>query len=1183
MIGTLLNDRYRIDAELGQGGMGTVYRAHDPMLDRDVAVKVVSAYNLGTEGRQRLLHEAQAIAKLNHPNIVAVYDAGEVHGAPYIVMELVEGQSLHESRPKDFKRIVAIAGQVCEALQHAHEQGIVHRDLKPENVLLARDGTAKLMDFGIARSVASRLTAEGQIIGTVFYLAPELALGQDFDGRADLYALGVMLYELTTGALPFAQGDPLAVISQHLHASVVPPRAKNSEVPPLLDSLIVRLMGKRPEDRPTSAAEVRQSLEREDLLEAGAHGERELALIDRIARGRFVGRERELGEAHTFWSKALAGEGQTLLISGEPGIGKTRLMRELATHVEVTGGRALVGTCYAEGGAPYAPFAQILRRTLGEVSQNGHALPEFVLADLLTLAPDLRPYYDEVPPNPPLEPQAEQQRLFENVVAFCSALSEQNPLLLVLDDAHWADSGSLSMLRHLARRLRHKRVLLMATYREVELDEARPFHEVMLDLNRERLAARMKLSRLSREETEALLAAIFEEQITPEFLDGIYRETEGNPFFIEEVCRTLVEEGKLSFENGRWHRPSMDELEIPQSVRVAIQSRVASMAEAHQEALRLAAVLGREFDYDTLAKASELDEDTLIEALEAAEHAQLIEEVGGKGVTFSFLHALIPATLEESVHTLRRRKLHRQAAAAIESLRPEDLEALAYHHGESGNESKALEYYARAGDRAAAAYANQEAERYYRAALGLVHTSTEEARLRSGLGVILSRLGQLQEAIEAWRTTVRVYQDAGNQARVAWCFARMSRAAWDTGDFAGGLDLSREGLRAVEGAPDSPELADLLHEAARAAYFNGVREEGWPLCQQALDIAERTGSVVVRAEALITSALLMENEFGAETARPLQQAIELCQAHGLLEQEARARNNLSVSMAIHYGDLEATRDHLKRARALARQTGSLASELFYGAAEAAWATTAGDLDYVNRELSVLGELYEQASRPGGAGLVLDRVRATLHRARGEWNEAAAAFRELRRTCQELGALQDLWGVNCELARALMETDDFEEAVAAVDEALDLAKREVADKGWPLCLKTMLEARRGDPDAARRALEEAEQEAARSGHAFDAIWVGMAKGHVLVAEGQWEAAWGAYQAALDLLDRHRMGWDDAWTLQQWARAHLLRGRPEDKEAAHALLERARAEFEGMGAHGYVERIRRQLEELDHQAA
>ena len=248
-------------------------------------------------------------------------------------------------------------------------------------------------------------------------------------------------------------------------------------------------------------------------------------------------------------------------------------------------------------------------------------------------------------------------------------------MLLVLDDAHWADSGSLSMLRHLARRLRHKRVLLMATYREVELDEARPFHEVMLDLNRERLAARMKLSRLSREETEALLAAIFEEQITPEFLDGIFRETEGNPFFIEEVCRTLVEEGKLSFENGRWHRPSMDELEIPQSVRVAIQSRVAGMAETHQEALRLAAVLGREFDYDTLAKASELDEDTLIEALEAAEHAQLIEEVGGKGVTFSFLHALIPATLEESVHTLRRRKLHRQAAAAIESLRPEDLEA----------------------------------------------------------------------------------------------------------------------------------------------------------------------------------------------------------------------------------------------------------------------------------------------------------------------------------------------------------------------------------------------------------------------------------------------------------------------------------------------------------------------------
>lgn len=305
---SVLNNRYRLEEQLGAGGMGTVYRAHDDTLDRDVAVKVLSSSGLGTEGRDRLLNEAQAIAKLSHPNIVSVFDAGEEDSTPYIVMEVIEGASLHDRPPKDMQGIVSVAAQVCAALEHAHSHGVVHRDLKPENVLIAEDGTAKLMDFGIARSVASRMTTEGEIVGTVFYLAPEIALGQDFDGRADLYSLGVMLYELTTGELPFAQGDPLAVISQHIHASVVPPRAKNEHVPPRLDNLILELMEKSPEDRPASAGETQKILERSDLLDSEAEGVKEIAVIRRIARGRFVGRDQELMDATGLWNRALAGE-----------------------------------------------------------------------------------------------------------------------------------------------------------------------------------------------------------------------------------------------------------------------------------------------------------------------------------------------------------------------------------------------------------------------------------------------------------------------------------------------------------------------------------------------------------------------------------------------------------------------------------------------------------------------------------------------------------------------------------------------------------------------------------------------------------------------------------------------------------------------------------------------------------
>ncbi|MGD2157935.1 MAG: serine/threonine-protein kinase, partial [Anaerolineales bacterium] len=318
MIGKLLNERYRLDALLGRGGMGTVHRAFDSMLERQVAVKLVTGYQLETEGRARLLQEAKSIAQLNHPNIVTVYDAGEMDKAPFIVMELIEGESLHTRPPKDLKDLVRIASQICQALEHAHERGIVHRDLKPENVLIDAEGSAKLMDFGIARSMASRMTQEGLIEGTVFYMAPELALGKEYDGRADLYALGVMLYELTTGELPFQHGDPVALISQHVNAPVVPPRAKSPEIPPGLDRLIVRLMQKDPQSRPSSAAEVRQVLMRPGILDASVVEQEQLSTIDRIVRGRMIGREAEFARARELWYAAVEGDSQILLVSGEP-------------------------------------------------------------------------------------------------------------------------------------------------------------------------------------------------------------------------------------------------------------------------------------------------------------------------------------------------------------------------------------------------------------------------------------------------------------------------------------------------------------------------------------------------------------------------------------------------------------------------------------------------------------------------------------------------------------------------------------------------------------------------------------------------------------------------------------------------------------------------------------------------
>ena len=307
--GLLLRERYRLDSEIGRGAMGIVFRATDLALQRPVAVKVLAerlgggtrrqeqeagagvqrGAGAGDSGsperssvddmRSRFLREARAAAALNHPHIVAVYDMGEDHGFPFFVMELVDGPNLGQTPPHDLQQVIEFACQICAALEHAHTNSIVHRDLKPANVLLSGvpPSVAKLADLGLALPArGSRISRVGTIVGTAAYMAPEQALGSTVDGRADLYALGVVLYELTTGRVPFLGNDPLATISQHLHAPVVPPRVLRPDLPRALETVILRLLAKDPEQRFATAREtataLRDALDAVEELEGGEGG-----------------------------------------------------------------------------------------------------------------------------------------------------------------------------------------------------------------------------------------------------------------------------------------------------------------------------------------------------------------------------------------------------------------------------------------------------------------------------------------------------------------------------------------------------------------------------------------------------------------------------------------------------------------------------------------------------------------------------------------------------------------------------------------------------------------------------------------------------------------------------------------------------------------------------------------------
>jgi hypothetical protein len=708
--GVVLRERYRLDSEIGRGGMGVVYRATDLELMREVAVKVLPDTSSAPDARQRLLREARAAAALNHPHIVSVHDVGEAQGMPFFVMELVNGPSLSQARPVEILRIIEIACQICAALDHAHTNSIVHRDLKPDNVLLSapgESGTVKLADLGLALpGYGARISRAGIIVGTASYMAPEQALGQTVDGRADLYALGVLLYELTTGRLPFKGDDPLTIVSQHIHAPVVPPRVLRQDLPRGLETVILRLLAKDPGARFATAGETSKALRESLTASEPASGEgspASVAILDALSRGRMVGRAAELAEARELWRRVRECHGHAVLLSGEPGVGKTRLAREITIQPAMDGAVILSGRCYEyEATTPYLPFLEAFRRLVREQKDDDilRATLGDSAAQIAKLAPEIQSRLGPFDERLQLAAHEERLLFFDAVVRVFANLARSQGLLFYVDDLHWADRATLWLLSHLLRELRQEKVLILGSYRETELDRTHPLAEVLVDWNRERLVTRIPLRRFDASETSAQLGALLGETVAADFAAAVHRETEGNPFFVEEVLKSLIEQGSVRRESGRWKRCEVGQLVIPQSMKEAIGSRLNRVSKESNEMLRAAAVLGKTFTFEELlATTGDKQEDATLEALDEAVGAQLIAVASGD--SFTFTHDKIREVLYEELNPIRRRRLHRHAAEGLERNREtsrDAIEKLAHHYIQAGDSERGLRYAQQAAD-----------------------------------------------------------------------------------------------------------------------------------------------------------------------------------------------------------------------------------------------------------------------------------------------------------------------------------------------------------------------------------------------------------------------------------------------------------------------------------------------------
>jgi len=726
--------RYRLVSLLGSGGMGAVYRADDLETGLPVALKVLTPGPFQQESAQRFRREFRALARLDHPGIVRVQDYGSDDGLQFYVMELVAGHNLAQYRRERLApaEAIPILLQVCAALDYIHAADIVHRDIKPENIMVMPDGQVKIMDFGLVKftAAATRLTQSGMTLGTLAYMAPEQAQGRAVDRRADIYALGAVLYELVAGRPPFQADEPIAVLLKHITEPPLPPQQFAPDLPPALCDLVLRMLAKTPLDRPQSAGEVAAALaalaDVERPVTAPAGG-------DMVFVAHLVGRDQELMRLETLLERALAGQGRLIAVGGEAGVGKTRLLEELGATARLRGAQVLRGGCYEQERIPYGPFVEAIGGVCHRLAERDPAalreLGTGLEPELARLVPRLHTLLGlEAVREPELDSSAGRLRLFDAVSTFLSRLAADRPLLLVLDDLQWADEATLELLHYVARNTRGDPVLIGGAYRAEEVDERHPLTRLWQQMRREGLMEEVRLVALSPDDTTRLVGAMLGLDQPPAALcRRIIRETEGNPFFVGEVLKALVEEGFLRRRDGTWVTELDDvtvsyaELTIPVNIQAVVERRLARLNDDELETLRAAAVMGSSFTFDVLLAMTGQDEEALLDAVDELLRARLWrEEPDPREDRYDFTHAKVREVAYAGLSGRRRRVLHRRAGEVLERhpYGGDQLAGeLARHYDEAGEWDKAIAYGLLAGDRARAVYANAEAIHFYTRAL----------------------------------------------------------------------------------------------------------------------------------------------------------------------------------------------------------------------------------------------------------------------------------------------------------------------------------------------------------------------------------------------------------------------------------------------------------------------------------